>query len=261
MQKHGALIVLIAANTYANPVLVHREEIENTRTEDGRDIKIQYFVTQHCGIENNQSNKMSTPLFKQNTEEPPLNEKTTSWSYKSLLVPAGVSSLGCLGYGIYYTFSKFNLFTLNKACLKTTGWSMWKKKLSGNFDEIDEESDLLVDILNTYQTDKYATAIARFMQDVDEEYNLLQTYVQKAEAAQSSIFRFAYGDVTHDILQAKARIATLDELKRTVLGWLKKKSCYVDQRMSIRFAARLRMLKMRSAAPGAAFSEDWERST
>ncbi len=248
MKYYATLLMFITTNIFANPVLVHSQEIENIRTEDGRDIKIQYFISQHCDIENNQSNKMSTPILKTEAEKPILNEKTSSWSFKSLLLPVGVSSLGCLGYGAYYTFSKFNVFTLSKACLKTAGWSMWKQKPTGNFDENDAESDLLVDILNTYQTDKYATAIARFIQDVDEEHEVLQQYVQKAESAQSSIFRFAYGDVTHDILQAKARIATLEDLKHTVLGWLQKKSCYIDHRMSIRFAAQIRSLGKRNAS-------------
>lgn len=226
------MLMVLFTHLFGLPTLVHREEFENIRTEDGREIKIQYFISQQCDIENNQTNKTHVPITKQAVPETPAvqpqENKAQSWpsfSLSKLWGTLGIGTLGCAGYGIYHLFTKFNLFTLGKACFATTGWSMWKSKNSNDLsDASDEENDLLVDILNKYQTDRYTTAIAQFMQDVEEEEDVLNKYIKQAESTQKSIFRFAFADLSTDIMQAKGRLSNLQDLKKTVFGWLHKRS-------------------------------------
>ncbi|MEX0849196.1 MAG: hypothetical protein WD055_03115 [Candidatus Dependentiae bacterium] len=232
MYKSNALFLCIILQVFyihAEPKLVHREEFQTVKMSDDDDQKIivKYNISQQCNIENNQSNQVTTPIVEKNNIE---HETTTTsgifsqLSYKHILGPLGLSALGCVGYALYYAKTKFNLYSLSKACVENALWSVWKNKTNGNLPHEHQDTDLMMDILQTYNTDRYAIAISHFLQDVEREMDILKQYIREAESAQSGALKFVFDDFTYEILEAKARISNLSDLRKLVLGWLKNKS-------------------------------------
>jgi hypothetical protein len=209
------------------PRLVHREEFQTIKVTDKDDktIIVEYNISQNTNIENNQSNKVTTPILEKEISKEQVAQTPgflSSFSYTSILGPLGLGAVGCIGYALYYAKTKFNLYSLSKACVENALWSVWKNKSNDTLTHEYQDTDLMMDILQMYKTDRYAIAISHFLRDAEHEMDTLQQFIHEAESVQAGPLRFAFDDFTYEILEAKARISHLADLKKQVLGWLQK---------------------------------------
>lgn len=196
---------------------------EETIVHDGKQkITLQYNLSQNSFIENNQTNKMASP------STPATEPKAPGWGEHIreqigdlLWNPFAVGAVACVGYVLYCVKSKFSLYSLGKACIEKAAWSLWKNKTTGDdLDAQDTETALLIQILHAYETDNYTVAIARFLQDVEEETELLTAYIDKAKNIQEGMLRFLFEDLSEHINEAQKRLDVLIHIKKIVIGWL-----------------------------------------
>ena len=240
---HLATLVLalwcLEIATEAGQVLVFREEFERVLDGDGKliyaeekiirngnqAITLQYNFSQRSFIENNQTNSVITPPAPEPIHTPPkppsFKEILQKQFGEYLWNPLAIGALACAAYALYYAKSKFNLYSLGKACIEKAVWSLWKNKTTGNdLDEQDTDTALLIQILHAYNTDNYTTAIAHFLHDVEEETELLTSYITEAKSAQEGILRILFEDFSPQIKEAQERLDTLERLKAIVMIWL-----------------------------------------
>ncbi len=223
MKYMQLIIALFCSALYADDITKIQKEY--TLVYDGEDGQppILYFV-QACDINTEQNNEYHHPtmeLKQAPKAEAPASPSTPWFSINELLSPLKLGIAGCLLGAFYYFKTKLTLYNLSKACVEQAFWSLWqlKKNQSLTQDHM-QDTALLYDILQTYQTDQYALAMARFLQDVDTETEMLHQYLNEAQKSQSGIMQFALPDMSTDIAHAQARLAKLASLKQTVLAWL-----------------------------------------
>lgn len=225
-----------------NRVLVYQDKFQ--RVPDGKDriicveetvihngqqkITLQYNLSQNSFIKNNQTNKVAAPPTSPPESATP---KAPSWSEQMreqigdyLWNPFAVGAVACVGYVLYCIKSKLSLYSLGKACVEKAVWSLWKSKTTGNnLDDQDTETALLIQILHAYETNNYTVAIARFLQDVEEETELLTAYINEAKNIQEGTLRFLFEDLSEHIDEAQKRLDVLIHIKEVVIGWLQPK--------------------------------------
>lgn len=223
-------------------VLIFSEEFERITDGNGNVIRAEekiprsdeptvfftYNFSQSSFIENNQANTVTTPPAPEPTYIPPkqqtFTEQLREQASEYLWNPLAIGALACGAYALYYVKSKFSLYNLGKACIEKAVWSLWKNKKTGNdLDEQDTDTALLIQILHAYDTDNYTTAVARFLQDVEEETELLTAYISEAKSSQEGLLRFMFEDLSAQIKEAQERLATLEKLKAIVMRWLQPK--------------------------------------
>lgn len=222
-------MMLLCCTVHAADTVVMRKEYTIEYDNDDDDQRpIVFCFNQKCNIDNKQKTECTHPVVEiqqhQQPQEPtPASvQSIVSWfSIDDLLSPLKLSIAGCLLGAFYYLKTKLTLHSLSKACVQQAFWSLWQlKKKQGLIHDQDQDTALLYDILQTYQTDQYAIAMARFLQDVDVEIELLHRYLEQAQETQSGIMQFALPDMSNDIMETQARLAKLASLKQTVLAWL-----------------------------------------
>jgi hypothetical protein len=194
---------------------------------DDKDGQVIFKFKQECNIENEQSqqNHYTFPLYHEQEAEPTTAvRQPSSWfSINDIVTPASISCAGALIIALYYFKSKLTLYSLSKACIQNAFWSLWNTATKQNdllYNSQEQDTALLSAILQTYRTDKHAVAISRFLQDVEAEMYLLNSYINEASNAQSGPLYFAMPDLKQDILEAQARLAKLAYLKQKVLYWM-----------------------------------------
>ena len=222
-------MMLLCCTVHAADTVVMRKEYTIEYDNDDDDQRpIVFSFNQKCNIDNKQKTECTHPIVEiqrpQQPQEPtptPVQSIVSWFSIDDLLSPLKLSIAGCLLGALYYLKTKLTLYSLSKACVQQAFWSLWQlKKNQGLIHDQDQDTALLYDILQTYQTDQYAIAMARFLQDVDVEIELLHRYLEQAQKTQSGIMQFALPDLSNDIMEAQARLAKLASLKQTVLAWL-----------------------------------------
>lgn len=233
-------MIHISAASNSSRVLVYEEAFplipdgkeriicaEETVIRNGNQtVTLQYNFSQRSLIQNHQTNNVTT-----HTIDQPYLAPQPSWSQtcKDQLVnflwnPFAVGATLCVGYVLYCIKSKFSLYSLGKACIEKAIWSLWKSKTDElTFESQDAETELLIEILNTYNTQNYTTAVARFLKDVEEESELLQAFIDQAQAIQNSVMHYIFEDLTERIKQAQERLEQVTHNKQIVLRWLSPK--------------------------------------
>ncbi len=223
-----ALMMFLCCTVQAGDTVVMQREYTIEYDDDDGHRPIVFCLNQKCNIDNEQKTECTHPVVEIQQPKPPQEPTSTpteaiaSWfSIKDLLSPLKLSIAGCLLGALYYLKTKLTLYSLSKACVQQAFWSLWElKKNQGLIHDQNQETTLLYDILQTYQTDQYAIAMAKFLQDVDIETKLLHRYLEQAQTTQSGIMQFALPDMSNDIMETQARLAKLASLKQTVLAWL-----------------------------------------
>jgi hypothetical protein len=195
-------------------------------THKGRQVIIQYNLSQHSLIENNQTNTMTAssiaPVIDTTpTPQPGFYEQLYDRTKEHLSNPLTLGAMACIGYLFYCAKTKLSLYSLGKACIEKAVWSLWKTKLNDDDpDEADTEAALLMQILQTYNTDNYTQAVARFLHDVEEEIDVLTAYINEAQSVQDGLLRFIFKDMSTTIKEAQERLDKLLHIKSVVMTWL-----------------------------------------
>lgn len=213
-------------------IIVHSDGIERIYSADdlilrngNQSITMQYNFSQRSFIENNQTNTVTcpqpaapAPAYVPHVQT--FTERMGIYIGEYLGSPLVMGALACCAYALYYMKSKFNLYSLGKACIEKAIWSLWKSKtINADIDEQDFENTLLMHILKTYDPHNYTAAIARFLHDVEQEEELLTAYIEQAQTTQEGILRFVFEDLSVQIAQAQERLDALKKIKKVVLGW------------------------------------------
>ena len=207
---------------YAGHIVVQRDYTIEYNIEEHDQKPIVFYFNQECTVDNAQSNACthhSPQTLPSITEH---ESKITSWcSFNDLFTPFKVGIAVCLIGGLYVLKAKMTLYGLSKACFQNAFWSLWQTKSAiGITEDHNPETELLHDILKTYQTDQYALAIARFLQDIDKEMGQLSSYLKQAKRTNSSMIYFFLPDLSDDITEIESRLTKLACLKQKVLNWL-----------------------------------------
>ena len=229
MKYSIALIMFLSFTLHAADTVIMKREYTIEYDDDDDDQRpIVFCFNQKCNVNNEQTTECTHPIVEiqqpQQPQEPtpaPVQPIVSWFSINDLVSPLNISIVGCLLGALYYLKTKLTLYSLSKACVEQAFWSLWQSKTTPRLmHDQDQDTTLLYDILQTYQTDQYAIAMARFLQDVDVEIELLHRYLEQAQKTQSGIMQFALPDMSNDIVETQARLAKLASLKQTVLAWL-----------------------------------------
>ena len=222
-------------------IIVHKDGIERVYSAEdivlrngNQSITMQYNFSQRSFIENNQTNSMTCPQVAAPApvyipKEPTWTEQAREQIVEFFWNPLSFAALAATAYIAYYAKSKFSLYSLGKACIEKAVWSLWKNKIEADDESEQIDAALLVHILQAYGTDHYTTAIARFLQDVEDEEDSLNEYIAIAKNTQEGILRFIFEDLSTQIRQAEERLSVLHRLKKIVMKWLRKDIMIADE--------------------------------
>jgi hypothetical protein len=203
---------------------VHQDGIEYvfSAEEVKQGVTLHYHLSQRSFIENNQNNTVHCPQPPAPEVQEPMADIYLLTSYVDYLKnPLVLGCIAAAAYAFFYLKSKFNLYSLGKACFEKAAWSLWKNKPNNrDLSQQDLDTMLLLGIQQTYNTTNITTAVARFLLAVEEEEDALNAYIEAAVYEQTRFFRVIFDDLTDNIALARERLKKLLKLKHIVQGWL-----------------------------------------